>query len=112
MDKLDSVASSGEVRWTLPGVILLRKLCGMASLGGCRFAARQCSTTVTFEVGLGTQDLIHTHRRPFKSQLEGYGRDGLRVEIDQIPVWIDCFRSRATIFFSFGALFELETRFM
>ena len=33
------------------GIILLRRLCGMASPGGCRFAARQCSTTATFEVG-------------------------------------------------------------
>ena len=33
------------------GIILLRRLCGMASPGGCRFAARQCSSTATFEVG-------------------------------------------------------------
>ncbi len=61
------------------GIILLRRLCGMASPGGCRFAARQCSTTATFEVG-PAHSRPHPHSSTPDSKLTwGLGIAGSRL---------------------------------
>ena len=60
--KTQRAKRSGAVRWTLHhGVILLRRLCRLASRAGCRSRGKAVSNnSVPLKSGEDTQDLIHT----------------------------------------------------